>query len=143
LIFRGPQGVFTLPAILDKELFLVCTGAGVAPFRSMLHHIKNTGTDHKKIYLIFGSRKKEDLLYYNELTALQSELPKYHYLPTLSREQWEGKTGYVHAVYEELCAGRQPASFFLCGWKEMIDEAKKRIQEMGYEKKSIHLELYG
>ncbi len=69
--------------------------------------------------------------------------PVTHYLPTLSREQWEGKMGYVHAIYEELCAGRQPASFFLCGWKAMIDEAKKRIQEMGYERKAIHQELYG
>jgi len=25
----------------------------------------------------------------------------------------------------------------------MIDEAKKRIQEMGYDRKSIHQELYG
>jgi len=38
---------------------------------------------------------------------------------------------------------RQPALFLLCGWKVMIDEAKKRILEMGYDKKSIHQELYG
>jgi len=31
----------------------------------------------------------------------------------------------------------------LCGWKNMIDEAKKRIHELGYERKSIHQELYG
>jgi NAD(P)H-flavin reductase len=48
----------------------------------MVHHIKNNGIDHKNIYLIFGCRKKEDLLYYNELTALQSELKKFQYIPT-------------------------------------------------------------
>ncbi|HMI64302.1 MAG TPA: hypothetical protein VK518_25470, partial [Puia sp.] len=36
-----------------------------------------------------------------------------------------------------------PASFFLCGWKNMIDEAKQRIQALGYDRKSIHQELYG
>jgi CDP-4-dehydro-6-deoxyglucose reductase len=61
----------------------------------------------------------------------------------LSREEWEGRTGYVHPIYEELCAGRQEANFFLCGWKAMIDETKKRIMEMGYDKKAIHQELYG
>ncbi len=33
LILRGPQGVFTLPENLDKDLFLICTGTGIAPFR--------------------------------------------------------------------------------------------------------------
>jgi ferredoxin-NADP reductase len=42
-----------------------------------------------------------------------------------------------------LCKDRQPANFFLCGWKGMIDEAKSRILEMGYDKKDIHLEIYG
>src|SRR5215210_1133922 len=37
---RGPQGVFVLPQSLDKDIFLICTGTGVAPFRSMLQHIK-------------------------------------------------------------------------------------------------------
>ena len=78
-----------------------------------------------------------------ELKALQEKLPGFHYLPTLSREHWEGHHGYVHHIYEELCSDRQAAQFFLCGWKHMIDEAKKRIQEMGYDRKAIHQELYG
>lgn len=31
LVLRGPQGVFTLPDPLEKDLFLICTGTGVAP----------------------------------------------------------------------------------------------------------------
>src|ERR1700723_2202723 len=31
LILRGPQGVFTLPEVLENDLFLVCTGTGIAP----------------------------------------------------------------------------------------------------------------
>jgi CDP-4-dehydro-6-deoxyglucose reductase len=61
----------------------------------------------------------------------------------LSREDWEGEKGYVHQVYERLASAGQPADFFLCGWKNMIDEAKRRIQELGYDRKSIHQEIYG
>lgn len=144
LTFRGPQGVFILKEEnLQKDIFLICTGTGIAPFRSMGHHIKIHNIPHKNIYVLFGTRTKKDLLYYNELSELQRELPGFFYLPTLSREEWEGRRGYVHDIYEELCAGRQPASFFLCGWKNMIDEAKKRIIEMGYDRKAIHQELYG
>ena len=144
LTFRGPQGVFVLKDDdLQKEIFLICTGTGVAPFRSMAHYIKLHDTPHKNLYLLFGTRTQKDLLYYEELCQLQKELPGFQYIPTLSREDWPGRKGYVHAIYEELCAERQPASFFLCGWKNMIDEAKKRITDMGYDKKSIHQELYG
>jgi CDP-4-dehydro-6-deoxyglucose reductase len=143
LIFRGPQGVFTLPPAINKDLFLICTGTGVAPFRSMVHHIKNKSLAHKNIYMVFGCRKKEDLLYYEELKNLQSEITNFRYIPTLSRQHWEGHHGYVHSIYEELCKNRQEAFFFLCGWKHMIDEAEKRILGMGYDKKWIHSELYG
>ena len=144
LTFRGPQGVFTLKDDdLKKDIFLVCTGTGIAPFRSMAHYIKLHDVSHKNIYLLFGTRTRKDLLYYEELCQLQKELPGFEYIPTLSREDWEGRKGYVHAIYEELCTQKQEASFFLCGWKNMIDEAKKRILDLGYDKKSIHQELYG
>lgn len=143
LTFRGAQGVFTLPGILDKDLFLICTGTGIAPFRSMVNNIHLQQTTFKSVHLIFGCRKKEDLLYYEELNELQLKLPGFHYYPTLSREHWDGLHGYVHPVYMELCQNRQEAQFFLCGWKHMIDEAKKHILEMGYDRKTIHQELYG
>ena len=143
LIFRGPQGVFTLKEPLDKELFMICTGTGIAPFRSMIHHIKNQNIPHKNITLIFGCRTKDTILYYEEIKELGASVPGFTYIPTLSRETWDGHTGYVHPVYEELCAERKPANFFLCGWRGMIDEAKQRILAMGYDKKDIHVEIYG
>lgn len=143
LTFRGPQGVFVLPQLIEKPLFLICTGTGVAPFRSMVGHIRTHGIQHKDIYLVFGCRTQKDLLYFDELREYEQQLPNFHYLPTLSREQWEGHSGYVHPIYEDLCKEKPEASFFLCGWKQMIDEAKKRIQDMGYDRKAIHQELYG
>ncbi len=143
LSFRGAQGVFTLKEPLDKDLFLICTGTGIAPFRSMIHHIKNHHIPHKNIYLIFGCRTKNTLLYFEEMKNLAASVEGFKYIPVLSREQWEVHTGYVHAVYEELCIERKPANFLLCGWRGMIDEAKKRILDMGYDSKDIHLEIYG
>ena len=143
LTLRGPHGIFTLPSELDKDLFLICTGTGIAPFRSMVHYISEHNIPHKNIHLIFGCRKQEDLLYKDEMAELEAKLPNFKYHPTLSREQWGGRTGYVHKVYEELCAEKPEATFMLCGWRNMIDEAKHKLLDMGYDKKSIHLELYG
>jgi len=149
LILRGPQGVFTLPDPIEKDLYFICTGTGIAPFRSMIHYIQEHHVPHKDIYLIFGTRKREDLLYMDEMKRLEMEIEGFHYIPTLSRDQWEGCCGYVHSVYENLVNEKKDnhslmdAGFYLCGWKNMVDEAKQRIQNLGYDKKSIHLELYG
>src|SRR3569833_2749230 len=97
LTLRGPQGVFTLPEPVDKDLYFICTGTGIAPFRSMVHHIQRHEVPHRHIHLIFGTRAKQDLLYLDEMRRLESEVENFHYIPTLSREQWDGCCGYVHA----------------------------------------------
>lgn len=150
ITLRGPQGVFVLPNPIEKELYFICTGTGIAPFRSMAHHLYRHRIPHPDIHLIFGTRTRQDLLYADELKDLETKMEGFHFLPTLSREQWEGHTGYVHTVYENLILAKKndaatppPAHFYLCGWKAMIDEAKKKIQELGYDRKAIHQELYG
>jgi CDP-4-dehydro-6-deoxyglucose reductase len=116
----------------------------------MVHHIQLHHTPHQNIYLIFGTRSQKDLVYYNEMKELEKEVSGFKFLPTLSRETWEGCCGYVHTVYENLVTqnrvngnGVPPANFYLCGWKAMVDEARQRIVGLGYDKKDIHLELYG
>ena len=47
LVFRGPQGVFVLPENIEKDIFFICTGTGIAPFRSMLNFIKLHAVSHK------------------------------------------------------------------------------------------------
>jgi len=150
ITLRGPQGVFTLPDPIEKDLYFICTGTGIAPFRSMVHHIKRHQVPHQNIYLLFGTRKQEDLVYLEEMRQLEKDVDKFKYIPTLSREQWDGCCGYVHAIYENLIHEKMngstelpAAKFYLCGWKNMVDEAKKRIQELGYDRKAIHQELYG
>lgn len=146
LLLRGPQGVFVLPETLDKDLFLICTGTGIAPFRSMVNYIHHHQIPHKNIYLIFGCRYQKDSLYGQELKELELAEANYYYLPTFSREKDNCtlRKGYVHTVYEEILSNeKKDAKFFLCGWKEMIDDAKQKILNLGYEKKDIHLELYG
>jgi ferredoxin-NADP reductase len=159
LTLRGALGKFVLPATLDRDLYLICTGTGIAPFRSMVHHIHEKQIPHNNIYLVFGTRVTPDLLYLSEMKELEKELKGFEYLPVCSRIPADNPdglpTGYVHEVYKNLVLSKpsstsedgltvpSPAYFFLCGWKNMIDEARNTLQELGYDKKSIHYELYG
>ncbi|HXR84868.1 MAG TPA: FAD-binding oxidoreductase [Hanamia sp.] len=153
LMFRGALGNFILPDNIEKDIFFICTGTGIAPFRSMLNDVKLHHISHKNLYLVYGCRTQKDLLYYDEMKELENEISNFYYLPTLSREKWNGHTGYVHDLYEEICkrnneaceniSNLKPAGFYLCGWKFMIDDARKKIAELGYDRKCIHLESYG
>ena len=136
-----------MPQNIDRDIFFICTGTGVAPFRSMLHYINRHKIFHKNLYLLFGTRLLTDCLYGDELKEMEKQIENYHYLPVFSREAEDNlslRRGYVHAVYEEIVKDEKPAAYFyLCGWKNMVDEAKQRILDLGYDKKDIHLELYG
>ena len=81
ITFRGPQGVFVLPATIETDLYFICTGTGIAPFRSMLHYIKLHEVPTRDLYLMFGTRTKQDLLYFEEMKKLEQDIEKLHYLP--------------------------------------------------------------
>jgi len=143
---RGPQGVFTLPENIENDIAFICTGTGIAPFRSMLHHIHTHNTPCKNLYLIYGTRTLADLLYADEMRQLEKDFPAMRYIHVLSREEspdYHGVKGYVHKVYESLFEDRRPANFYLCGWRNMVDEARAKLHDMGYDKHSVHVELYG
>jgi ferredoxin-NADP reductase len=144
LMLRGPQGVFILPPVLDKDLFMICTGTGIAPYRSMLNYIMMNKVPHKAIKLIFGTRTHSDILLEDEMKEWATKIPGFTYHITLSREERVGYYhGYVHAIYESMIANTESAHFMLCGWRPMIDEAKKRLLSLGFDKKCITEELYG
>jgi ferredoxin-NADP reductase len=143
LTYRGPLGVFTLPEAIDKDVIFICTGTGIAPFRSMSYQLLENPNFTHHVHLIFGSRTQADLLYFEEMINLGKQYPNFYYHPVLSRADWEGKKGYVHQVYLDMCKNKPEVLFYLCGWKNMIDDAKNNIINLGYDKKAIHFELYG
>ncbi len=148
--FKGPDGAFVLPEKIDQDLIMVCTGTGVAPFRSMLLNLDQGNWPDRNIHLIYGSRTREDLLYAEEFLDLTARRPNFQYTATLSRieehpkEPWI-KKGYVHSGYEELYS--EPVAdrkFLLCGWTNMIDTAvEKLLVGMGYRRDQVGYELYG
>jgi CDP-4-dehydro-6-deoxyglucose reductase len=144
--FKGPSGAFTLPEKLDHPIVMICTGTGVAPFRSMMLKLKEKDEIHPPIHLIFGTRYKEGILYRQELQKLAEEDKNFTYDIVLSREKkWQGYKGYVHQVYlEQYSEGGGDAHFYLCGWTNMIDEAiANLINILKIDKSKIHYELYG
>jgi len=139
-----PLGKFVMKGPIENDICFVATGTGIAPLRSMAHHIFNNNLEHKNIYMIFGNRWAKDIIYHEEMQELAKLHPKFQYIPVLSRDSdgWTGKKGYVHPIYEEIFSDKRPATFYMCGWRDMLHEARHRLETMGYDKKSIKFESY-
>jgi len=139
-----PIGKFNLHLPVEEDLCFIGTGTGIAPLRSMILHIFNNNIPHKNIYLIFGNRWEKDILYRKEFEELASKHPEFKFIPVLSRDNpgWTGAKGYVHAVYQEIFADKRPATFYMCGWRDMLHDARHKLEEMGYNRKKIKFESY-
>ena len=141
---KGPIGRFTLPEKIDSDILFICTGTGLAPFRSMLHHISQNKISHKRIYLIFGTRKETDIICFEEMTNLKNKINGYNYIPVLSRQKWSGESGYVHEQYLKIIKNENLNNplFYLCGWRNMVKEARMNLKGLDFESKRIKLEIY-
>ncbi len=143
-VLKGADAIghFILPPVLDKELCFISTGVGIAPFRSMLLDGYAKGIINVPVSLFFGNRSEADILYRDDFERMARE-HDLKFFPVLSRQtDWHGPHGHVHKHYMEHFANQRPALFYLCGWRAMLDEARKHLTEMGYDRKDVKIELY-
>ena len=148
--FHGPHGLFVLKPEPEDVVF-VCTGTGVAPFRSMVQYLfGRDGSGQQRhngrhIWLIYGTRYPEDIYYQDEFESLAAEHPNFHYVVTLSRgpETWTGRRGYVQEHLRTIVGERKDMYVYICGLNEMVSSVRTLlIQECGWEKKRINYERY-
>jgi len=96
----GPYGVFTIQVPLKLDTVFIATGTGIAPFLSMLPAIFEAGTE-KEVWLFFGAKTEKDLICRRELEYMERENKNFHYIPVLSRQEWDGRMGRVQQALRE------------------------------------------
>lgn len=145
----GPQGFFTRDASDASPALLVGTGTGLTPLRSMLLAARRAGS-RAPLWVLFGARHEEDVLYRDELEALAREAPEIRYAITLSRagEAWTGRRGWVQAHVPELLGALRAATgaephVYVCGLERMVKTVRELCRgELGVDRKRVHAERY-
>ena len=154
------KGEFTIDAAPPgRDLIMVSTGTGIAPFISMLRTYRGQPR-WRKLVLIQGVRHATDFGYTDELTAAAREDDSIVFIPLATREPadspWTGLRGRVQkalepATYEQhVGAPLDPAQchVFLCGNPTMIDTVEAQLTQQGFvtdthqQKGNIHFERY-
>lgn len=162
-LWLGPKikGKFTLEEVPSgKDLVMVSTGTGLAPFLSMLRQHGDC-PPWRKLVLVHGARYQCDLGYREELTSAATRYPWFSYLPALTREpegsDWSGLRGRVQTLFSrdgavERALGEplsaEMSHILLCGNPQMIDDIQLLLGERGlhpHKKKTpgnVHVERY-
>ena len=137
-----PYGHFTMKEPYDYEFVFVATGTGLAPLRSMTRQLIHDGVD-RPIWLFFGARYEDDLLYDDEWRALEKKHSNFNYIPCVSRpEKWDGERGYVQDAARKYLTSPAEKQVYLCGLVPMVESCKVAFTEMGFGKDQIHFEKY-
>ncbi len=146
----GPQGLFTRGKAENEPSLFVATGTGITPFRSMMSAALSAGSQ-SPLFLLFGARFEEDILYREEFESWTRQHPSVRYAITLSRgaPAWQGKRGYVQTHVAELLtelraasAGVEPHAY-ICGLERMVSAVKDLLRgELGLPRKHVHTERY-
>ena len=146
----GPLGLFTRDADDPLPALFVGTGTGVTPLRAMMRAAL-ARAPKTPLWLLFGARYEEDILYRDEMEAFAASDPRVRYVVTLSRpgDGWKGARGYVQAHVPSLLRDLDAASpearphVFVCGLERMVKSVRELCRgELGVDRKHVHTERY-
>ena len=140
----APLGVFTYERLRDAHIVIgLAGGSGITPFYSMAKAIAD-GDEDFELILLYGSRTKADILFYDEFRAIEQKTTKFKLVNVLSNEEAEGcEHGFITAELIKKYAPQGDFSIFLCGPQAMYNFADKEIATLGIRRKFIRHELFG
>ena len=140
---RGPYGnSFPIEEAAGKNLLLVAGGTGLAPLRSVIRHIINKRTDYGRVCLLYGAKKKDEMLFLTELTAWSSANDiEVHLTIDKAEADWNGHVGVVTTLLYNLDFNFRKCFSFVCGPPVMIRFSIQCLSEQGVGDKSIFVTL--
>ena len=144
LSIRGPFGDFYYRDS-QRDILMVATGTGLAPILSILRNLLKERID-RKTSLFFGTRNIRDLYCREELERLEKQLPRFTYMPTLSREDadspWAGERGRVTDLIEKHIAEKASLDVYICGNADMVESCLEVLSRKGIPSHQIYFDKF-
>ena len=145
----APSGNFEYQPLRDAATVIcLAGGSGITPFLSMANAIADGDEDFSMI-LLYGSRNKDNILFYDELDALTKKTDKVkvvHVLsdPDAAKALPGAEQGFLTAALIQKYAPADAAySVFLCGPQQMYTFVDKELEQLHLERKYIRHEMFG
>ncbi len=138
---EGPFGHFILQNEVNNDIIFLAAGAGIAALKPMIESALKKGASHD-VWLFFGVRTEKDILYREEFEALAASHKIFHFIPVLSQsESRDYERGYVQDAFRRMIKpGNQDV--YICGFYDMVDDARAACRELGFPDEKVHFEKY-
>lgn len=141
---QGPFGRFLLDPLTDKDIVMIGTSTGIAPYRSQLEAYLESKSG-KRVDLIFGARSEDDLFWAEYFETLAKKYDNFFLHIALSNPSanWKGHKGRVQTLIPLIIKDFTTKKVFICGSPDMTTELKKTaLEEWGIERTDLHVEGY-
>ena len=138
---RGPYGNgFPVETELKgKDLLFIAGGIGLAPLRSVINYCRHYRENYGTIDIVYGSRSKDDLVDYQEITDEWCREDGINVYLTIDREQegWDGHVGFVPNYVKELNPDVSK-TVLMCGPPIMIKFTLAGLKELGFSDTQVY-----
>ena len=128
LRFEGPMGTFFVREDSDKPMVLLASGTGFAPIKAIVEHLRARDTQ-RPMTLYWGGRRPQDLYMDGLCRQWEAILPNFTYVPVISaalpEDNWNGRTGFVHAAVMADLPDLSGHQVYACGAPIVVDSAKR------------------
>ncbi len=145
-VISGPGGTFYHEPLSDtKELVFIAGGSGITPFRSIIKEVTDRGLD-LSIWLIYGSRTPDDVIFDGEFTEISKKHPNIKYETVISEpsKEYTGKTGFVTAeIIKDFVGDIKEKTFYMCGPELMYKFVEPELLKLNILNRRIKMESYG
>jgi len=141
----GPYGRFYFDETLHKSIVLIAAGSGITPMMSMLRYIDDLKLG-ASVTLLYCVRTAADIIFENELSRLSRSLPNFKYELCLSKPDptWKGRSGRLTEEFiSQSVSDLDSPTFFLCGPKGFMDNARHVLLTLGVTQDRILQESFG
>jgi len=129
----------------EEKAAFIAGGTGISLMISILRHIAHRQLKGEFI-LFYSARRKENILYREELEKLQKKNPAIKVVVTLTREEeeWGGEKGRLcHEMLKRYISEPKEFTWWLCGPMGMLKAMRECLASAGVEPKKIHMEGWG
>jgi NAD(P)H-flavin reductase len=138
---RGPFGnSWPVEAGSGGDVLVVAGGIGLAPLRPVVLHALAHRGDYQNVWVLYGARTPQDLLYRDELDAWQYEIGV-DVTVDAADTSWTGRVGVVPKLVERADLRPEAVRAFVCGPEVMIHFTVEALRGRGVPDERIFLSL--
>lgn len=139
--FRGPYGnAFPIEDMYNRNLLFIGGGIGMAPLRSLIWNCLDLRENFRDITILYGARSVSDLCYKDELDEWEKR-SDIKFIKTVDpggeTPDWNGKTGFVPTILNEMAPVPVDTVAVTCGPPVMIKFVLQNLEKLGFETSQI------